>query len=126
MTRTHPSVGDKKGEGGECGGIRDPTRLDRHASRSRHDRPPDAVRQDVRSLRGTKRHKRYMVVGKLRRARVLAVRPTLEEDMRRLTLVAQRASKRQIQAGRWKSLAVMGCTLQQENKAPNSRRRYCN
>ena len=51
----------KRGRGVRGGGegIRDSTRLDRHAPRSRHDRPPDAVSQDRRSLSGRKRHKHY-------------------------------------------------------------------
>ena len=70
---------------GGCGGIRDPTRLDRHTPRSRYDRPPDAViRMEGHYAFGSDTS--FTVVDKLRRERTFAVRPTLKEDMRRLTL----------------------------------------
>ena len=47
-----------------------------------------------------------MVVGKLRRERALAVRPTLEEDMRRLTLGSARGVGT---ADSSKALEVVGC-----------------
>ena len=74
----------KKGRGGRCEGIRDHFRLNRHAPRSRHDRPPDAAMYYVRMGdhyavgSGTS----VKVVGKLRRERALAVRPTPGEDRR--------------------------------------------
>ena len=69
-----------------------------------------------------------MVVGKLRGETALAVRPTLEEDMRRLTLGSARGVKT---ADSSRALEVGGCysvpgTLQWGEKAPDSRRRYCN
>ena len=81
----------KKGGGGG-GGVRDPSRLDRHAPRSRHDRPPDAVMYYVR-MEGhyaVGSDTSVTVVGKLRRERALAVRPTLGEDRRRHALGSAR------------------------------------
>ena len=47
-----------------------------------------------------------MVVGKLRRERALAVRPTLEEDMRRLTVGSARGVET---ADSRRALEVVGC-----------------
>ena len=76
--------------GGGCSGIRDPTRLDRHAPKSRHDPPSlmQSVRMEGHCAVGSDTSD--AVVGKLRRERALAVRPTLEEDIRRLTLGSER------------------------------------
>ena len=107
VTRTHPSVGDEKREGGgRCGGIRDPTRLDGHAPRSRYDHPPllQSVRMEGHYAAGSDTS--VTVTRKLRKERVLAVCPTLEEDMRRLTLGSARGVGI---ADSSRALEVVGC-----------------
>ena len=67
VTRTRVQQTEKRG--GRGGGVRDPSRLDRHAPRSRHDRPPDAVVYYVR-MEGhyaVESDTSVTVVGKLRR-----------------------------------------------------------
>ena len=105
VTRTHPSVGDEKGEGGGGGGALEilldligmhpdldtTTPLMQSVRMEDH----DAVRSDTS----------VMVVGKLRRKRALAVRTTLE-DMRRLTLGSARGVGT---ADSSRALEVVGC-----------------
>ena len=99
-------VGDEKGEGvGGVGALEIlldligmQSELDTTAPLMQSIRMEDhyAVRSDTSG----------MVIGKLRRERALAVRPTLEEDMRRLTLGSARGVET---AGSSRALEVVGC-----------------
>ena len=80
MTRTHPSVGDKKGEGGGVGTLKILLLLDLIGMHPMM----QSVRMEGHYAAGSDTS--VAIVGKLRRERAFAVRPTLEGGVRRLTL----------------------------------------
>ena len=108
---------EKRG-GREVGALEILLDLIRHAPGSRHDRPPDAVMYYVR-MEGhyaVGSDTSVTVVGKLRRERALAVRPTLGEDRRRHALGSARGA-----GSRW----LLWCTLEQGEKVRNSCPEHC-